>query len=90
MYSGRGGANISDTKSDIDDGVSVYEDTGTLLRDKGEGGFTTKWGPRGYDRTNHCLNILVSDTCYSDLCSQYILTMCIMCMYNYYNVCVYL
>ena len=38
-----------DSQSNVgDDTVETYE------------GFTTTWGPRGYSRSNHCLDILVN------------------------------
>ena len=32
-----------------------------------DGGFSTEWGPEGFDRTNHPLNLMVSHTTY---CTQ--------------------
>ena len=43
--------------SGTDETVSVLNDTATLAK---ETGFTTNWGPKGYDKTNHCLHLLVS------------------------------
>lgn len=46
--------NVSDAKSSVSNS-DIEEKTGKKASD----GFQTDWGPVGYTRTNHCLNVLV-------------------------------
>ena len=69
MYSRRGKhvTNVDDdtrdSSSDVGSKSEITLDSQSNVGDDAvetDEGFTTTWGPRGYSRSNHCLDILVN------------------------------
>ena len=42
-----------------DSGTNNLDDDETLNRSAKRTYYSTKWGPKGYNKTNHCLHLLV-------------------------------